>query len=839
MVCISRVTLLLEVFSGVRRKLPVHELIFLVLMALCFIDKAAAQLLQLHITDLPSRTARYAPTAICSRKPQGVSSSKLDGTNGFFIEIENFPQKYVPGQTYEVSILGRPLPGASAHQKFVDFTLTVESSDYNRLNPDVGVFKLSSDQLTRFSEDCPYSVTATSTVQKSRASVRWTAPPSGSGCVVFKASVVEEGERWYADDGELTRELCQDFENTDDQGETLEQCCACEEAKYEVAFEGLWSRYTHPKSYPENEWDVRFSNITGASHAASYRIWEYGGFATEGVRHLAETGLTKALETELKLQSGNIRTVIKAQGLRYPNLKKKTFAVFRVDRKNHVVSLLSRMNPSPDWMVGVSSLELCLANCTWVAEKIINLYPWDAGTREGHTYYPETVEQSEPPQRIRKITSSYPPDPEAPFYDETGTPMKPVARLTISRQRLYEKVCGADEERMAGTVDQPIDDMRDECASHEWTAFGPCNQNCVRVRSRAYQFLEKAQAAQCRSTLVHTIPCEECGTFNCETTPWSSWEDCPVTCGRGWRTRHRRFKNKMANKVCSQELMQKIPCEGTLPECTDDVIPSECAVTEWTEWSPCTESCGEGITQRTRLYRDERIATLNQCGVELLQEKACFGDECGSLEPYERCRLPKDEGRACRGQFQRYYYNPDQRKCVHFVYTGCHGNANNFKTYEECRDECEIPLTGDSGDYETSIVSGGPTFPGESDPIQKDSSHSGPGGHRTGGAGSIDCVVSKWTPWSQCSQTCGTSRKERYRRIITPAQNGGRPCPEKLIQRRRCDTPPCPIDCQLSQWTRWGPCSKTCGSGFRERTRSIKSSNEVPFEYPATIKDAK
>lgn len=55
MVCISRVTLLLEVFSGVRRKLPVHELIFLVLMALCFIDKAAAQLLQLHITDMPSR----------------------------------------------------------------------------------------------------------------------------------------------------------------------------------------------------------------------------------------------------------------------------------------------------------------------------------------------------------------------------------------------------------------------------------------------------------------------------------------------------------------------------------------------------------------------------------------------------------------------------------------------------------------------------------------------------------------------------------------------------------------------------------------------------------------
>lgn len=47
-----------------------------------------------------------------------------------------------------MSILGRPLLGASAHQKFVDFTLTVESSDYNRLNPDVGVFKVRSRKKT-------------------------------------------------------------------------------------------------------------------------------------------------------------------------------------------------------------------------------------------------------------------------------------------------------------------------------------------------------------------------------------------------------------------------------------------------------------------------------------------------------------------------------------------------------------------------------------------------------------------------------------------------------------------------------------------------------------------
>jgi hypothetical protein len=44
------------------------------------------------------------------------------------------------------------------------------------------------------------------------------------------------------------------------------------------------------------------------------------------------------------------------------------------------------IDPSPDWIVGVSSLELCLRNCSWVESKILNLYPWDAGTDDGITY---------------------------------------------------------------------------------------------------------------------------------------------------------------------------------------------------------------------------------------------------------------------------------------------------------------------------------------------------------------------------------------------------------------------------------------------------------------------
>lgn len=56
--------------------------------------------------------------------------------------------------------------------------------------------------------------------------------------------------------------------------------------------------------------------------------------------------------------------------------------MFRVDRRHHVVSALSALGPpsahTPSWLVGVSALELCLRNCSWVASKTMNLYPWHA-----------------------------------------------------------------------------------------------------------------------------------------------------------------------------------------------------------------------------------------------------------------------------------------------------------------------------------------------------------------------------------------------------------------------------------------------------------------------------
>lgn len=248
---------------------------------------------------------------------------------------------------------------------------------------------------------------------------------------------------------DINRIMCDEESVTEfaalEESEILDECCACDEAKYEVIFEGLWSKYTHPKDFPTNFWLTHFSDIIGASHSTDFRMWEYGGYASDGLQQAAELGVTKKLEAELKQESNKIRTIIKARGLWYPNLNGKTFAVFRADRRHHLMSLVSMLGPSPDWIVGVSSLELCLRNCSWASERVIDLYLWDAGTDSGMSYLSPNTPTS-PHERIRRITPTNPDSPESPFYDPNNNRMKPFARLTVTRQRMYEKPCEEDND---------------------------------------------------------------------------------------------------------------------------------------------------------------------------------------------------------------------------------------------------------------------------------------------------------------------------------------------------------------------------------------------------------
>lgn len=70
----------------------------------------------------------------------------------------------------------------------------------------------------------------------------------------------------------------------------------------------------------------------------------------------------------------------------------------------------------------------------------------------------------------------------------------------------------------------------------------------------------------------------------------------------------------------------------------------------------------------------------------------------------------------------------------------------------------------------------------------------------------IDCEVSKWTKWSKCSEKCGGGKRTRTRNVTVKAQYDGESCP-KLTDEEDCNTDPCPIDCKVGKWGDFSKCS--------------------------------
>ncbi|VUZ46682.1 unnamed protein product [Hymenolepis diminuta] len=51
------------------------------------------------------------------------------------------------------------------------------------------------------------------------------------------------------------------------------------------------------------------------------------------------------------------------------------------------------------------------------------------------------------------------------------------------------------------------------------------------------------------------------------------------------------------------------------------------------------------------------------------------------------CNLPHEQGN-CMALIQRWAYDPNSGKCIQFIFGGCGGNGNNFKTKEACEQKC-------------------------------------------------------------------------------------------------------------------------------------------------------
>ncbi|XP_012287279.1 spondin-1 isoform X2 [Orussus abietinus] len=623
----------------------------------------------------------------CDRRIANTTIPRSPLENKFHIFVRNFNdsehlRSYIPRTKYLVTLEGTVEDGIKG--KFTRFLI---STDNTNDTLDGGSFDIiNGTMLADYSPRCPKAVVETTKVPKEDVSVIWTSPPENSGCIIFRATVMETADIWYMDEGGLVLTLCQDSKvEEDDQGPVLPECCACDEAKYEVTFEGLWSRNTHPKDFPSKGWLIKFSDVIGASHTVDYRFWEYNGMASEGLQQVAEYGLTRRLESELKNQSEHIRTIIKARGISYPNVTGRTFAVFRVDRRHHLMSLVSMLDPSPDWIVGVSGLELCLENCSWIEHKELNLYPYDAGTDDGITYMsPDSP--SDPKEPIRRITSTFPNDERAPFFDPTGQDMKPLAKLYLNRQRLYEKTCD----------DVPTEIIDTEaCRVSSWGPWGPCSVTCGKgnkLRQRRYRDEAAALTNECNTTLTDRVTCfsedQQCDTKGPRTTgmlntdaclleEWSAWSSCSSSCGPGSRTRSRIFRHKNFRKHCMAE-----PHGPSLQQ-TDDC-----------DNNPCPGESGEKVSDDRSRGRQDNLESTSELVDENGDENDEEEDSDYAMEDMYQDEMEVTEEwlqRCTKGRYTEWsMWSPCSASCGPGVKVRSRLVNTNFDSEDEDHAECKI-----------------------------------------------------------------------------------------------------------------------------------------------------
>ncbi|CAB1417604.1 unnamed protein product [Pleuronectes platessa] len=262
-----------------------------VLLLLCLVSGTAGNMFS--FTEEPSDRVGKAD-GYCSRILRAQGNRKEDN-NEFRLRVEGDPESYQPGSTYGVTV------SASSPSYFRGFILIAlkEGTVGDRDEDYVGNFQIIDEEETQFMTNCPPAVTESTPRRRTSIQVFWTAPSSGSGCVLLKASIVQKRIINFQDEGPLTKRMCvKESQYGDSTDRPLLDCCACGTAKYRVTFFGNWSEKIHPKDYPRraNHW----SAIIGSSHSKNYVLWEYGGLASGGVKQIAELGSPVKMEEEIR-----------------------------------------------------------------------------------------------------------------------------------------------------------------------------------------------------------------------------------------------------------------------------------------------------------------------------------------------------------------------------------------------------------------------------------------------------------------------------------------------------------------------------------------------------------
>ena len=193
-----------------------------------------------------------------------------------------------------------------------------------------------------------------------------------------------------------------------------------ENITYEITFRSLWNANEH-QAFPSN---AHFSPIAVLSHNENFQLFGIGENASEAFEELAETGSlsqTNSLAESAK-SNGTVFQYETSSSL-FPKPGADSLKVtIKASKEYAMISLASMIAPSPDWIVGVDSLDL-IEDGAFIMEKTISLYALNAGTEEGDQIGNFSINNVEtnPQEAISKLS-------EQPGFTS------PFAEITIKRK---------------------------------------------------------------------------------------------------------------------------------------------------------------------------------------------------------------------------------------------------------------------------------------------------------------------------------------------------------------------------------------------------------------------
>ncbi|XP_036366484.1 thrombospondin type-1 domain-containing protein 7A isoform X2 [Octopus sinensis] len=360
-------------------------------------------------------------------------------------------------------------------------------------------------------------------------------------------------------------------------------------------------------------------------------------------------------------------------------------------------------------------------------------------------------------------------------------------------------------------------ECRARCLASEWSAWSKCKSiSCIGdqlhrkkrqpysgYRERTLKSISTPNGGNAKCpTVTETQPCDPgpCYSWNLTSSNICSLDSSERLCGQG--TRHNKLLCTDVHGVQKDESLCDSYSRPSDKESCRIPCPMDCVLSEWSSWTECPDECDK---KARATNRDRRRMVL---AFPVASGPAC--------PPFSSLK----ESSPC----------PSRLECRTFSWVAMAwklcilGQSVTCGTGQQRR---EVKCKSEGRDVDDSWCVRN-LKPNEVQTCQLPCPR--------------DCEVTDYSHWSPCSATCQEARQatptqSRKKYILQPADEGGKPCPMKLVDTKHCtDLPWC--DEYLWEVTPWSACVLPprvpyCGQGLRGRNVTCKDQRNS--SYPPDV----